>query len=456
MNVIGQLKVDGVISSDTDDMLAAFRAGKCVGVAHPKYLPKYDAYLVMMDVYGNEEELDNALEYKMYDASTGTVYPLVGASDNRAFTYEADTWIGSFESPVTFTPENKIEQTIACGYEGWKWFSLFAKPESMELASVFAHSNEAIAVIKDEMNSAYCENGLWSGSLKNLSLNGMYKLKTKSAFSEAYLGTPAEDENTVITLSNGWTWLGYPVSIANSLDNALAGADPQEGDMIKGQSGFAIFTDNQWIGSLGMVTPGMGYQYYSNAATKSFTFPKVNASTSARSAVIADETLQLDCESNMTMIAVVKNGDFAVDNATVSVYADGRLCGRSSAPVIGDKHFITIGGNSKSMLTFVVETPSATTQLSQMLTFCTDARLGSIDEPYELQLNDITVINRIESDLSDVTLLEVIDNAGRVVRKTSNPTALPALDKSEYHSADIYNIRLTYRSGETKVFRLTM
>lgn len=457
MNLIGQLKVNGVISSDTDDMLAAFRAGKCVGVAHPKYLSKYDSYLVMMDIYGNQNVQDNTLEYKMYDASTGTVYPLVGASDTRALTYVADTWIGSFETPVTFTPENKIEQAISCDYEGWKWFSLFAKPESMEIMSVFAHSDKAIAVIKDEKSSAYCEDGLWSGSLKSLSLNGMFKLKTLSAFSEAYLGTPAEDENSVITLANGWTWLGYPVSIANSLNNALAGADPQEGDMIKGQSGFAIYTDNQWIGSLGMMTPGMGYQYYSNAdATKSFTFPKVNVSTSARSAAIADETLQLDCESNMTMIAVVKNGDFAVDNATVSVYADGRLCGRSSAPVIGDKHFITIGGNGKSMLTFVVETPSATTQLSQMLTFSTDARLGSIDEPYELQMSDITVINRIESDLSDVTLLEVIDNAGRVVRKTANPTALPALDKSEYHSADIYNIRLTYRSGETKVFRLTM
>ena len=457
MNLIGQLKVNGVISSDTDDMLAAFRAGKCVGVAHPKYLSKYDSYIVMMDIYGNQNVQDNTLEYKMYDASTGTVYPLVGASDTRALTYVADTWIGSFETPVTFTPENKIEQAISCDYEGWKWFSLFAKPESMEIMSVFAHSDKAIAVIKDEKSSAYCEDGLWSGSLKSLSLNGMFKLKTLSAFSEAYLGTPAEDENSVITLAKGWTWLGYPVSIANSLNNALAGADPQEGDMIKGQSGFAIYTDNQWIGSLGMMTPGMGYQYYSNAdATKSFTFPKVNVSTSARAASIADETLQLDCESNMTMIAVVKNGDFAVDNATVSVYADGRLCGRSSAPVIGDKHFITIGGNGKSMLTFVVETPSATTQLSQMLTFSTDARLGSIDEPYELQMSDITVINRIESDLSDVTLLEVIDNAGRVVRKTANPTALPALDKSEYHSADIYNIRLTYRSGETKVFRLTM
>ena len=37
MNVIGQLKVDGIISSDPDDMLAAFRNGKCVGVAQPKH-----------------------------------------------------------------------------------------------------------------------------------------------------------------------------------------------------------------------------------------------------------------------------------------------------------------------------------------------------------------------------------------------------------------------------------
>ena len=457
MNVIGQLKVEGVISSDTDDMLAAFRAGKCVGVAHPKYMSKYDSYLVMMDIYGNQNVEDNSLEYKMYDASTGVVYPLVSASDAKATTYVPDTWIGSFETPVTFTPENKIEQTIACDYKGWKWFSLYAKPESLDIASIFAHSADAISLVKDQNNSAYPENGEWKGTLSALSLNGMYKVSTGAAFSEAYLGTPAEDENATITIANGWTWVGYPVSVANSLDNALAGAEPQEGDMIKSQSGFAIYTDNQWLGSLGMMTPGNGYQYYSNAAAvKTFSFPKVNASTTRKMAATDNETMQLDYENNMTIIAEIKDGEFVVDNATVSVYADGRLCGRSSAPVIGSKHFVTIGGNSKSMLTFVIETPSTTKQISQMLTFCADAHLGTVDQPYVLQMSGATVIDQIKGDLADVILLEVIDNAGRTVKKTANPTSLPVFDKSEYHSADIYNIRLTYRSGETKVFRITM
>ena len=458
MNVIGQLKVDGVISSDPDDMLAAFRDGKCVGVAQPKYLAKYDAYLVMMDVYGNQEELNNELEYKMYDASTGTVYPLVGASDNRAFTYKADTWIGSFESPVTFTPENKIEQTIACGYEGWKWFSLFAKPESVDISSVFTHSNDAISVIKDEKCSSYPDNGVWTGTLTSLSLSGMYKVKTKAAFSEAYLGTPAEDENTVITLSNGWTWLGYPVSIANSLGNALAGADPQEGDMIKGQSGFAIYTDNQWIGSLGMVTPGMGYQYYSNATdSKTFTFPKVQAAKANKARELQEEEiLELDYENNMTLIAVVTEDGISVDDAKVSVYADGRLCGRSTAPVVDDKFFITIGGNAKSKLTFVVETSQGCVQLTQSMTFEADRHFGTMDDPFVLELDDATSISQFAGDMQDVALLEVIDNGGRIIKRVSNPTESDFPNKEGVHAAGIYNVRLTYRSGETKVLRIVL
>lgn len=458
MNVIGQLKVDGIISSDPDDMLAAFRNGKCVGVAQPKYLSKYDTYLVMMDVYGNQEEHDNDLEYKMYDASTGTVYPLVSASDSKACTFVADTWVGSFESPVTFTPENKIEQTIACGYEGWKWFSLFAKPESMDISSVFTHSNDAISVIKDEKCSSYPDNGVWTGTLTSLSLSGMYKVKTKAAFSEAYLGTPAEDEAASITLANGWSWLGYPVSVANSLGNALAGADPQEGDMIKGQSGFAIYTDNQWIGSLGMMTPGLGYQYYSNGATeKSFTFPKVKpAKAKAMARALKQESLELDYENNMTLIAVVTNDGMSVDNATVSVYADGRLCGRSTAPVVDGKFFITIGGNAKSRLTFVVETPQGSVQLAQSMTFEADSHFGSMDNPFVLEMDKATSISQFAGDMQDVALLEVIDNGGRIIKSVSNPTESDFPNKADIHASGIFNVRLTYRSGETKVVRIVL
>ena len=105
-----------------------------------------------------------------------------------------------------------------------------------------------------------------------------------------------------------------------------------------------------------MMTPGLGYQYYSNGATeKSFTFPKVKpAKAKAMARALKQESLELDYENNMTLIAVVKDGEIAMDNVIVSVYAKGRLCGRSDAPVIDDKYFITVGGNTKSALTFVV------------------------------------------------------------------------------------------------------
>lgn len=219
--------------------------------------------------------------------------------------------------------------------------------------------------------------------------------------------------------------------------------------MVKGQSGFAIYTDNQWIGSLGMMTPGLGYQYFSNAAaSKSFTFPKVSAAAARRVAARDRKVLELDCEDNMTLIAVVKEGDCIVEDAKVSVYAGGKLCGRSEAPVKGDRHFITVGGNEEAKLTIVVETPAGSRQLSQMLTFKANAHQGSMNEPFVIQMDNATALSQIAADLAQVVRLEVIDNAGRVVRSIAHPTALP--DASQHLSAGIYYIRLTYRTGETK------
>ena len=123
------------------------------------------------------------------------------------------------------------------------------------------------------------------------------------------------------------------------------------------------------------MTPGEGYLYYSNETnSKTFSFPKVKTSQVSKAAAFSQETLTLDTENNMTLIAVVKNDEFIVDNAIVSVYADGKLCGRSTAPVSGDKYFITVAGsNSKQMLSFAVETPQGSVQPCQMLTFEADS-----------------------------------------------------------------------------------
>ena len=100
------------------------------------------------------------------------------------------------------------------------------------------------------------------------------------------------------------------------------------------------------------------------------------------------------------------------------------------------------------MLTIVVETPAGSRQLSQMLTFKANAHQGSMNEPYVIQMDNATALSQIAADLAQVVRLEVIDNAGRVVRSIAHPTALP--DASQHLPAGIYYIRLTYRTGETK------
>lgn len=457
MNIVGQLKLNGIFSSDPDDILAAFRGDKCVGVAQPKYVAKYDAYLIMMDLYGNESEVNNVLTYKIYDASTGKIYPLISANDNKVHTFKADTWVGSFEQPVSFWPENKIEQVISTNDQGWRWFSLYAQPSDNKPSAIFEQSKSSIAILKDAEQATYYQNETWTGNLQQLSYHKMYKVKSTASIREAFVGAPAEEANVSLTLNHGWNWIGYPVSWANSLNDAFAGAQPKEGDMVKGQSGFALYNDNQWIGSLSMMTPGEGYQYYSNdAGSKSFQYPKVKATTQKRTSPLAANSFELDFENNMTMVAQVKNGHFAIDGAVVSVYADGELCGRAEAPIADGKFFITMGGNRKTNVTFVVETPSNNVQLVQQLTFEADKHFGTLDNPYVLQMDKLTVIQEIKNEMSNVDRVEVFDVSGRLVKHWAPVTDTDIFDSSHYLESNYYIFRLTYKSGEVKTLKLLM
>lgn len=59
MTVVAQIKLDGIVSTDPDDMLGAFTdpadggLGECLGAAQPTYNESRDAYYVRLMVYGN-------------------------------------------------------------------------------------------------------------------------------------------------------------------------------------------------------------------------------------------------------------------------------------------------------------------------------------------------------------------------------------------------------------------
>ena len=394
MTVIGQLKIDNVLSNDPKDMVAAFRGTVCVGVAQPKYFSRYDAYFVMMNVYGKE----NAdLIYKAYDASTGTIYPSVNVSDESANTFVAEKAIGSFAAPVIFNPLDEIEQDLSLDRTGWKWFSLFVTPKDTDVSVVFKDATSAINAVTNG-GSAVIN---WVGTLALDNPATMYKLNATEPYVESIIGKPTNPAEIGITLAgNGWTWIGYPVQAMNSLDAAFASANPQQGDLVKNQNSFSYYTGEEWIGTLTTMVPGDGYLYNSVAsAAKTFNYPNPTVSGKKNAPRRPQFTaLRSHFRDNMTMVAVVMNGDEIVENAQVSVYANGELCGFSGKPVSDSKHFLTIGGENPDMLTFVVtlsdgkEFVFATSKL-----FEANAMLGSLDKPVVLQLlNEATGIEDTE------------------------------------------------------------
>ena len=87
------------------------------------------------------------------------------------------------------------------------------------------------------------------------------------------VGAVVKAQNVPINLSSGWNWISYPRSEVMSLEAAMQGFQPAEGDKIKSMSGSSVYQNGSWQGNLDELVPGEGYMYYSSTGqSKSFVF----------------------------------------------------------------------------------------------------------------------------------------------------------------------------------------
>ena len=86
--------------------------------------------------------------------------------------------------------------------------------------------------------------------------------------------TMGQAQNVPITLNQGWNWISYPYSVPMSIDEALAGFTPLQGDVITSQAdGSVTYLNGRWRGTLTTLVPGKGYMYKSvDGTTRSFVF----------------------------------------------------------------------------------------------------------------------------------------------------------------------------------------
>lgn len=393
MNLIGQLRFEASTSEDEEDIVAAFINNVCVGVASPKYLNNYDTYFVTMDIFGNNDNVNQKVQFKAWDASTGQIYPVVLVSVGD-ISFGSNKLVGSMSDPVILDAQNMIEQQISLS-KGWNWISINAESDDMTVNNVFSGVQANAVQLKAKTTFAATTGSLWSGSLDAVEIGKMYKVNMKSDAILSVTGEKVNANEQPISISSNWNWIGYVPQFSLSIEDALADLEAEEGDLIKGQTQFAVYGKNGWVGSLTTLAPGKGYLYQSKASEyKEFYYPSVN--TVNKNLITLKNDIQTywtpvdenTYSGNMTIIAQVKYGDNITMDCQIGVFAGSECRGAALSDQDG-LLFVTVAGDeTNSALTFKVRTAdNEILDIDQSLKYTDDAMIGTIDNPYIIQLN---------------------------------------------------------------------
>ena len=181
-----------------------------------------------------------------------------------------------FAKAIDDTP-NTETQTLTLA-PGWNWFSCFLAFDNdlvEALLEAIAETNST-AIIKNMTSNATLENGTWSNTL-TFENETMFLIYLENPVTLELTAAPANPAEHPIILAPGWNWIPFLGNEAMSMQEALSGLNPNEGDVIKSSSQNATYANGQgWNGSLNTLAPSMGYMYLNNGTTSlTLTYPTV-------------------------------------------------------------------------------------------------------------------------------------------------------------------------------------
>ena len=417
MTLTGQVYINNKICEDRDTKIAAFDdLGLCRGVASPKYVRTRDAYYVDMVLYGaSATELSDGtrdLTFKVYDASTGTIHPLVGVTVPGkpyalSMTYTPDANYGSYDAPVVLDVANALEQKISLA-KGWTWMSIYVEPLIDSLEWQLPRDKYILKRFKNIKSqfgfSTVDKNGEILGQVETLEPGRMYKMQLSTQTDFYLVGLALNTKDQAQTMHPGYNWIGTLSSSVMSVDEAFSELAPVAGDRVKSRTAFAEFsTKGYWEGTLESILPGQGYIYRSKAdKAKTFHYPSGKAATAQSRAVANSKLYTLNSQlshftpvdpylypDNLNIIAVVKKDGRERDDAEI-----GAFIGDECRGAIGCKkgyYFLTVMGSSeedsRKKMELRVYVDGDEYEVDSSLPFISDAAYGTLDEPLVLDIN---------------------------------------------------------------------
>ncbi|MBR5456512.1 MAG: hypothetical protein IKU76_06140 [Bacteroidaceae bacterium] len=428
------IDVDGKIafSEDEDDLVAAFIDGKCVGVTNVQYDDYSDSYRAYLTIYGNSDDENKEIKLMVWDASTDIIHPVVYVYDDleikagseTQLTFSVDGYWGDYDNIYCVYASNDIQQSTPLK-KNWNWISVYVQDATEnEVNSVLESINPNGAVVKNaNAYSEYIKETGWYGTkLTNLTGNTMYKLQMTAADTLVVEGK-AYDGNAGVSLVSGWNWIPYYRSFSLSLDDAFASIEPARNDQVKGQEGFAMYNGTTWNGTLKSLQPGKGYLYKS-VSEKTLNYPSqrnvATASLAPMRRMVKESMFSpvdpTEYESNMTVLAVVKDGDEILENVQEIAVFDGAVCLASTTMENDGFFYLTIPGDKTvtSRLTIVAVIDGNIVETSTSFYFVEDATLGDFDAPFAVTVGNATTIGKMLAE-GDYCRMQIVDLNGRVL-----------------------------------------
>ena len=263
MNITAKLNIEGEISNDEADLLAAFIDGELRGVAPVKFLNPLDTFMAFLTIYGDAGDENKAIDLEIWDASACLRYDV----DNDNFIFQPENVIGSLGSPQVLYTNSAIRRDIPV-VNGWNWISFnlaFANDSLNPVLSTLDHPQNDLIKTRNTQDAPFAEYltgaNQWIGPLKRIDSKKLYLFRADQPDTIRLSGSIIDPATVQIQVDIGWNWIGYLPNYALPVTQALSGLSPQDGDIIKGQSAFAQYLSGiGWLGSLQFLEAPKGYQ----------------------------------------------------------------------------------------------------------------------------------------------------------------------------------------------------
>lgn len=399
MSIVGQIRINNVISTNADDKLAVFVNGECRGIANLQYYPQIDRYYAFLNVYSNATQGEH-LEFRIWNAGAGKIH----ADVTPQIDFVSNGQIGTINAPQVFNATDKLTKLIPIA-KGWNWVSFnLAMKDSSDINRLFSGIKMGTGDIFRSLTTFadYTPADGWVGNLAN-PMSGVkpeksYRMRSTNVDTLVTNGIEIDPTTRPIRLDSGWNWLGFISQRNLSVTESFSSLNAVNGDMVKSQSQFALYDENiGWVGSLTALIPGRGYMFRSGA-NNTFAYPrsamfgkKKTSENSYSSKYFNVDVTQFENNMSAVIDAGVCNEALNTGKFSLGAYSGTELRGVVNASRLSNGknlYFLNISSNNElEKITFRLldEETGKTYALDGSTTFESNKLIGNISAPQVLK-----------------------------------------------------------------------